>query len=127
MNFVINQGWALYWGTSSWSSADIKEACDIADRLGLVRPIVEQPQYNLIERSRWSLSTSTSPTAFTPDFADRVAKADLLKPIAEELGVSMAAFAIAWCLSNSSVTTVLVGAKTTKQLEQNLEAFAIVD
>ncbi|KAL4094167.1 hypothetical protein PRIC1_009830 [Phytophthora ramorum] len=55
MNFVINQGWAFYWGTSSWSSADFKEACDIADRLGLVRPIVDQPEYNLLERSKVEL------------------------------------------------------------------------
>ncbi|GAB9473875.1 K+ channel protein [Globisporangium polare] len=35
-----------------WSSHDIIEACDIADRLGLIRPIVEQPQYHIFERSR---------------------------------------------------------------------------
>ncbi|GMG18183.1 unnamed protein product [Phytophthora fragariaefolia] len=52
MNFVINQGWAFYWGTSEWSSADIIEACEIADRLELIRPVVEQPQYNILERSR---------------------------------------------------------------------------
>ncbi|KAF1325934.1 K+ channel protein, partial [Globisporangium splendens] len=52
MNFVINQGWAFYWGTSEWTSHDIIEACEIADRLGLIRPIVEQPQYHIFERSR---------------------------------------------------------------------------
>ncbi|GAB9473873.1 K+ channel protein, partial [Globisporangium polare] len=44
MNHIIDQGWAFYWGTSEWTSHDIIEACDIADRLGLIRPIVEQPQ-----------------------------------------------------------------------------------
>jgi len=52
MNFVIDQGWAFYWGTSEWNAADIIEACEIADRLGLIRPVVEQPQYNILERSR---------------------------------------------------------------------------
>ncbi|KUF78967.1 pleiotropic drug resistance protein 2 [Phytophthora nicotianae] len=52
MNFVIEQGWAFYWGASEWSSAHIIEACEIADRLGLIRPVVEQPQYNILERSR---------------------------------------------------------------------------
>ncbi|RLN66006.1 hypothetical protein BBJ29_008783 [Phytophthora kernoviae] len=52
MNFVIDQGWAFYWGTSSWSAAQIQEACEIADRLGLARPIVEQPEYNLMERNK---------------------------------------------------------------------------
>ncbi|RLN80412.1 hypothetical protein BBJ28_00019326 [Nothophytophthora sp. Chile5] len=52
MNFIINQGWALYWGTSEWLSSEIIEACEIADRLGLIRPIVEQPEYNLFARSK---------------------------------------------------------------------------
>lgn len=41
MNYVIKQGWALYWGTSEWSSHAIQEACDIADRLGMIRPVGE--------------------------------------------------------------------------------------
>lgn len=39
MNYVIEQGWAFYWGTSEWSAAAIIEACEIADRLGLIRPV----------------------------------------------------------------------------------------
>eukprot|EP00644_Phytophthora_capsici_P002905 jgi/Phyca11/129521/e_gw1.85.33.1 len=52
MNFIIDQGWAFYWGTSEWPPSAIDEACAIADRLGLIRPIVEQPQYNIFERSK---------------------------------------------------------------------------
>lgn len=52
MNFIIDQGWAFYWGTSEWSSSDIQAACDIADRLGMIRPITEQPQYNMFERNK---------------------------------------------------------------------------
>ena len=52
MNFVIDQGWAFYWGTSQWTAAQIIEACDIADRLGLVRPLFDQAEYNMFERSR---------------------------------------------------------------------------
>ncbi|KAL4176490.1 hypothetical protein KRP22_001432 [Phytophthora ramorum] len=52
MNYVIEQGWAFYWGTSEWLASDIQEACEIADRLGLIRPIVEQPQYNIFTRSK---------------------------------------------------------------------------
>jgi aryl-alcohol dehydrogenase-like predicted oxidoreductase len=39
MNFVIDQGWAFYWGTSEWSAESIIEACEVADRLGLIRPV----------------------------------------------------------------------------------------
>jgi voltage-dependent potassium channel beta subunit len=52
MNFIINQGWAFYWGTSEWQEEDILEACEIADRLGLIRPVVEQPEYSLFNRSK---------------------------------------------------------------------------
>ncbi|KAH7070623.1 voltage-gated potassium channel subunit beta-1 channel subunit beta-1 [Paraphoma chrysanthemicola] len=52
-NHVIEQkGWALYWGTSEWSADEIAEACGIAKQLGLIAPVVEQPQYNLLERKK---------------------------------------------------------------------------
>ncbi|TMW59086.1 hypothetical protein Poli38472_007231 [Pythium oligandrum] len=52
MTHVIEQGWAFYWGTSEWSAHDIREACEVADRLGLIRPIFDQCEYNIFERSR---------------------------------------------------------------------------
>lgn len=52
-NHVIEQkGWAMYWGTSEWSSDEIAEACGIAKQLGLIGPVVEQPQYNLLARQK---------------------------------------------------------------------------
>lgn len=39
MNYVIEQGWAFYWGTSQWTSYEISQAFEIADRLGLIRPV----------------------------------------------------------------------------------------
>ncbi|KAJ8540614.1 hypothetical protein ON010_g12611 [Phytophthora cinnamomi] len=64
---------------------------------------------------------------FTPDFAQRVEKADKLGPVADKLGVSMAELALAWCVSNENVSTVMIGAKTLAQLEQNLKAMEAVD
>ena len=52
MSDMIRQGKALYWGTSEWSAADVRAAWDIADRLHLHKPVVEQPQYNLFHRKR---------------------------------------------------------------------------
>ena len=52
MSDIIRQGKALYWGTSEWSAADIRAACDIAERHHLHKPVVEQPQYNLLHRRR---------------------------------------------------------------------------
>jgi len=52
MNDIINQGKALYWGTSEWASADIHAAWEVADRHGWHKPVMEQPQYHLFHRSR---------------------------------------------------------------------------
>eukprot|EP00658_Telonema_sp_P-2_P047485 TRINITY_DN36122_c0_g1_i1.p1 TRINITY_DN36122_c0_g1~~TRINITY_DN36122_c0_g1_i1.p1 ORF type:complete len:404 (-),score=95.27 TRINITY_DN36122_c0_g1_i1:371-1582(-) len=54
-NFVIEQGMAFYWGTSEWSAVEITEAHSIARRLGLVGPVAEQPQYNLLWRQRFEV------------------------------------------------------------------------
>ncbi|KAL3160517.1 Glycosyltransferase-like KOBITO 1 [Trebouxia sp. C0010 RCD-2024] len=52
MNFVIEQGWAFYWGTSEWSAQQITEAWECANKLGLIGPAMEQPQYNMFEREK---------------------------------------------------------------------------
>ncbi|GAC1416327.1 MAG: aldo/keto reductase [Flavisolibacter sp.] len=52
MNLLIRQGKIFYWGTSEWSGVEIMEAHRVAQQLGLIGPSVEQPQYNLLERSK---------------------------------------------------------------------------
>lgn len=52
MNQMIQEGKALYWGTSEWPAERIREAIMLAERLGLIAPIVEQPKYNLFYRDR---------------------------------------------------------------------------
>jgi voltage-dependent potassium channel beta subunit len=52
MSDAIDQGKALYWGTSEWSADEIRAAWDVADRHGWHKPIVEQPEYNLLHRER---------------------------------------------------------------------------
>ncbi|KAJ5664878.1 Potassium channel voltage-dependent beta subunit KCNAB-like protein [Penicillium maclennaniae] len=51
-NHLIDHGKAFYWGTSEWSASEIADAWRIADKLGLIGPAVEQPQYNLLARER---------------------------------------------------------------------------
>ena len=52
MSDIIASGKALYWGTSEWSAAEIKEAWDVAERHHLRKPVMEQPQYHLFHRQR---------------------------------------------------------------------------
>ena len=55
MNHVIDQGKALYWGTSEWSAQQITEAHAIAQREHLVGPLMEQPQYHMFHRERFEV------------------------------------------------------------------------
>ena len=52
MSGIIEDGKALYWGTSEWSAEEIRRAWEIAERHHLHKPVVEQPQYNLFWRDR---------------------------------------------------------------------------
>ena len=52
MHDMIARGKALYWGTSEWSADAIRAAWDIAERHHLHKPVVEQPEYNLLHRKR---------------------------------------------------------------------------
>ena len=52
MHNLIQQGKILYWGTSEWSGVEIMEAHRAANQYGLIGPVVEQPQYNLLERNK---------------------------------------------------------------------------
>jgi aryl-alcohol dehydrogenase-like predicted oxidoreductase len=45
-----------------------------------------------------------------------------LGKMAKELGLSLAVFAIAWCLKNPHVSTVILGASKVSQLTENLGA-----
>ena len=54
-NHIIDQGKAFYWGTSEWSAAQITEAHGIARELGLIPPLMEQPQYHMFHRDRFEV------------------------------------------------------------------------
>jgi aryl-alcohol dehydrogenase-like predicted oxidoreductase len=49
-NHLINTGKALYWGTSEWNADEIAQAWRYADKLGLIGPVMEQPNYNMLDR-----------------------------------------------------------------------------
>jgi voltage-dependent potassium channel beta subunit len=52
MNTLIQQGKILYWGTSEWTGVEIMEAHRCAEKYSLIGPTMEQPQYNLFERTK---------------------------------------------------------------------------
>ena len=60
----------------------------------------------------------------TPDVIDIVRK---LEELSKSLECSLSQLAIAWCLKNPNVSTVIFGATSTRQLQENLSASQIVD
>ena len=52
MNTLIQQGKILYWGTSEWSNEEIMQAYLFAEKNHLIGPTMEQPQYNMFERTK---------------------------------------------------------------------------
>ncbi|KAH9473927.1 hypothetical protein Pst134EA_000983 [Puccinia striiformis f. sp. tritici] len=54
-DFLINQGLAHYWGTSEWSAQQIQEAITVARTCNLNPPVLEQPQYSLLNRERFEV------------------------------------------------------------------------
>lgn len=53
---------------------------------------------------------------------EKIEKARKLTSLAGELGITLARLAIAWCMKNPNVSTVILGASKAGQLEENLLA-----
>lgn len=58
---------------------------------------------------------------------EMIAKVRLLGGIADELGCTTAQLALAWCLKNPNVSTVITGASRPEQVEQNMKAADVAD
>jgi voltage-dependent potassium channel beta subunit len=57
---------------------------------------------------------------------DRISKVQKLGLVAEKLDTSLAALAIAWCISNPNVTSAIVGATKKQQLLENIKALEVL-
>ena len=166
MDALVRQGKVLYWGTSEWSAAQIREAHEVARAHHLHAPTMEQPQYNLLHRDRveveyaplyadYGMGTTTfSPLAsgvltgkYNAGFPGdarlglegmewlqpivlgpgdgRIERARRFTALAAEMGFAPATLAIAWCLRNPQVSSVILGASRPDQLLQNLGALEL--
>ena len=57
----------------------------------------------------------------------KLAKVAALEPIAKELGCTLSQLALAWCLKNPFVSTVITGASRVEQVHENMKASEVVD
>jgi len=58
---------------------------------------------------------------------DKLAKVAALEPIAKELDCKLSQLALAWCLKNPFVSTVITGASRVEQVTENMKASEVVD
>ncbi|KAK7052612.1 NADP-dependent oxidoreductase domain-containing protein [Favolaschia claudopus] len=168
-NYVIEKGWAFYWGTSEWSAQEIEEAYHVASRLNLIAPIAEQMQHNMFHRERpekeyaplyqnygygttvWSPLDSGMLTGKynngipegsrfateamfknresqlkTDEGLAKIEKVKELTKVAESLGSTPTALALAWLAKNPNTSTIILGVTSVPQLKQNLEALKVL-
>lgn len=55
----------------------------------------------------------------------KIAKVKALEPIAKDLGATLSQLALAWCLKNPFVSTVITGASRVEQVHENMKAAEI--
>ena len=60
----------------------------------------------------------------TPENIEKVKK---LEPIAKSLNCTLAQLALAWCLKNPNVSTVITGATRPEQVTENMKADGVVE
>jgi voltage-dependent potassium channel beta subunit len=61
-----------------------------------------------------------------PETAPKIEKVKQLAPLARELDCTLAQLALAWCLMNPHVSTVITGASKVSQVTENMEALDVV-
>ncbi len=61
-----------------------------------------------------------------PETQVKIEKVRQLTPIATELGCTMAQLALAWCLKNPNVSTVITGASRASQVTENMQALDVL-
>jgi voltage-dependent potassium channel beta subunit len=63
----------------------------------------------------------------TEEARRRLAKVKELAKVAKDLGTTLSQLALAWCLKNPSVSSVLTGASKPEQVRENMKAGELVD
>ncbi len=163
MDDLIHQGKVLYWGTSEWTGAQLRDVHAVCDRRNLFSPVVEQPQYSLLARTKvesdvqpqakslgmglvvWSPLASGVLTGKYDNgvpagsrlesmawLRDKFLKDDVVIDrvkqfgvVANDVGTSRTRLALAWALARPGISSVIMGATSTTQLDENLGALEV--
>ncbi|NND65295.1 MAG: aldo/keto reductase, partial [Gammaproteobacteria bacterium] len=79
--------------------------------------------------SRWGMDNQQKRREFleSTEGKSQLEKVSALSKVADDLGVTMPQLALAWCLKNPHVSTVILGATRPEQITENVKALDVVD
>lgn len=86
---------------------------------GKYRDGIPEGSRGALENMHWMRDRLTDPA--------RLKQVAALEPIAADMGASLAQFALAWCLQNPHVSSVITGASRVEQVTENMNAAEFVD
>lgn len=162
---AVRAGKIHYVGLSNYTGWQLQKAVDLAEFRGWARPVMLQPQYNLLVREiEWEIVPAAQANGLgllpwsplgggwltgkyqreqPPSGATRLGEnpdrgveaydrrsrlertwdvIDTVRAVADDHGRSMAQVALAWLADRPAVTSVILGARTVEQLDDNLGA-----
>ena len=108
-----------------------REVIPVCEREGLGQivfsPIAQgvlSGKYSGGKRPGGTRAADESRNQFMTDFLrpETLTRVDALEPVAREAGISMPQLALAWCLRQRNVSSVIIGATRVPQLEENAKA-----
>jgi aryl-alcohol dehydrogenase-like predicted oxidoreductase len=155
MGDLVAAGKIRAWGTSCWRASALVKAHDLAGELGVAPPVVEQPPYNLLERSIerdvvpacqnldmglvvWSplaggaltgkyldgrpAGSRGATSKWVDDYLtdDRHRAMHKYVTYCKDRNLTPGAVALAWAMAQPAITSVITGATSEAQLEENL-------
>src|SRR6266571_2173676 len=122
LSTAVTSGKALYAGISSYSAQRTAEAAALLRRIGIPL-LIHQPSYSML--NRWieeELLDMLEREGVGCIAFSTLGHVRALNEIARARGQSLAQLALAWALRDQRVTSVLIGAGSVTQLEENLAA-----
>lgn len=154
---LIKKGKARHWGVNNWSARELRTVHDYAVAHGLPRPQIAQLKYNVSRRTKpeseyWlkllddtgialqasdifesgyfagklmvSRGVARDPGDIRPLIQESVPR---FIEIARSIGATPAQLSIAFCMAHPAMATILFGATSLAQLDENLAARAVFE
>jgi L-glyceraldehyde 3-phosphate reductase len=118
---IVRSGKALYAGISSYDAAQTAKASAILKELG-TPCLIHQPKYSMFVR--WVENGAIASEDISPEVLSKVKR---LNEIASRRIQSLAQMALTWLMKDNRITSVLIGASSVLQLDDNLDSLGNIN